>query len=45
MVRQAFFILLGAGALLAVSMYESEILTWRQDREATPGALFSSCAL
>jgi len=34
MVRYAFFVLLGAGALLAVSTYESEILSWRQEREA-----------
>jgi len=35
MIRRAFCLLLGAGALLAVSMYESEILKWRQDREAS----------
>jgi uncharacterized protein (DUF1684 family) len=34
MLRCAFCVLLGAGALLAVSTYESEILQWRQEREA-----------
>jgi uncharacterized protein (DUF1684 family) len=34
MIRRAFTLLLGAGALLAVSTYESEILKWRQEREA-----------
>ena len=34
MVRQAISLLLGAGALLAVSTYESDLLKWRQERAA-----------
>jgi uncharacterized protein (DUF1684 family) len=48
MVRHALFFLLGAGALLAVSNLESDVLAWRQERLAklkTPDGWLSLAGL